>query len=265
MNNEYDKEELLAGGNVSEVYKSGNTVRRALRPDSDKIHALLQHLQKKEFPYAPKFLGNDDKGREVLTFIEGEAGNYPLKEYMWSDEALKETAKMLRHYHEAVSDFPISAEWTSMDKTPDHPEVICHNDFAVYNMIFRDQTPIGIIDFDHAAPGPRLWDIAYCLYTCVPLSRFYHAETGEKVHYDAAKDAGRKKRRVSLFFDNYGAPALKAELLEMLILRLEGLCAFMRRKSQEGDQDFQKMIEEGHDKHYLRDIEFIQQHGKDWV
>ena len=30
---------------------------------------------------------------EILSFIEGEAGNYPLKEYMRSNDVLKEIAK----------------------------------------------------------------------------------------------------------------------------------------------------------------------------
>ncbi len=68
----------------------------------------------------PKFLGIDEKGREILSFIEGEAGNYPLKKYMWSDESLKEIAKMLRLYHDAVSDFPMEERWQPIDNTHDH-------------------------------------------------------------------------------------------------------------------------------------------------
>jgi tRNA A-37 threonylcarbamoyl transferase component Bud32 len=156
----HKNEEMLTGGNVSNVYRSGDTVRRVLKPHSTKIHILLKHLENKGFNYAPKFFDIDEKGREILSFIEGEAGNYPLKEYMWSKDVLKEIAKMLRHYHDAVSDFPLSDEWKPMDNTPNKIEVICHNDFAIYNIIFNHEKPVGIIDFDVAAPGPRLWDIA---------------------------------------------------------------------------------------------------------
>ncbi|SFA89565.1 hypothetical protein SAMN02799634_102409 [Bacillus sp. UNCCL13] len=69
-------EELLAGGNVSKVYRTGNTVSRELKSNSKNIHALLKHLDKKGYDYSPKYLGIDEKGREVLSFIEGEAGNY---------------------------------------------------------------------------------------------------------------------------------------------------------------------------------------------
>src|SRR3954447_12905200 len=111
----HKNEEILTGGNVSNVYRSGDTVRRELKPESPKIHKLLKHLENKGFSYAPKFLGIDEKGREILSFIEGEAGNYPLKEYMWSNDVLKEIAKMLRLYHDSVSDFSIEESWQSID------------------------------------------------------------------------------------------------------------------------------------------------------
>ncbi|RDI36330.1 phosphotransferase [Falsibacillus pallidus] len=258
-------EEKLTGGNVSNVYRSKDTVRRDLKTNSDKIHTLLQHLESKGFNYAPRFLGIDESNREILSFIEGEAGNYPLKEYMWSDEALKKIAKILRQYHDAVSDFPSLYEWAPIDNTPDNFEVLCHNDFAIYNIIFNQEMPVGIIDFDVAAPGPRLWDIAYTLYTCVPLSRHYHNEKGEEVRYNSTRDAERIKRRVNLFFETYDIEGMEEGFLDMVLLRLEGLCKYMKRKAAEGDSSFQRMVDEGHYEHYQMDITFIREHGKEWI
>ncbi|PFP17488.1 trifolitoxin immunity protein, partial [Priestia megaterium] len=65
----FEDEEVLTGGNVSNVYRSGDTVRRELKSDSHKFHKLLKHLENKGFSYAPKFLGIDEKGREVLSFM----------------------------------------------------------------------------------------------------------------------------------------------------------------------------------------------------
>ncbi len=265
MKSQDKNEELLSGGNVSNVYRSGNTVRRETKPDSKNIHKLLQHLENKGFNFAPRFLGIDEKNREILTFIEGEAGNYPLKKYMWSNDALKEIAGMLRLYHDAVSDFPIDESWQPIDNTPQPFEVVCHNDFAVYNIIFSGEKPAGIIDFDVAAPGPRLWDIAYTLYTCVPLSRLYHTETGEAVYYDRAKDAERIKQRVALFFQSYDMAGLEHSFLEMVLLRVDGLCKTIRRKAEEGDKAFQKMIDEGHLEHYQKELQFIREYGEEWI
>jgi hypothetical protein len=265
MKNHYENEEVLSGGNVSNVYRSGDSVRRDLKENSYKIHKVLKHLENKGFSYAPKFLGIDEKNREILSFIEGEAGNYPLKKYMWSSEGLKEIAIMLRLYHDAVSDFPIEDSWQSIDNTPQPIEVLCHNDFAIYNIIFNHEKPVGIIDFDVAAPGPRLWDIAYTLYTCVPLSRLYHSETGGAVYYDPLKDAGRINQRIEMFFESYGIEGMEKGFLEMVLQRLEGLCTYMKRRASEGDSAFQKMIEEGHFEHYQSDITFIREHGKEWI
>lgn len=260
----HKNEEMLTGGNVSNVYRSGDTVRRELKPDSTKIHKLLKHLENKGFGYSPKFLGIDEKGREILSFIEGEAGHYPLKDFMWSEDVLIEIGKMLRLYHDSVSDFSFDDSWESIDNTPQPFEVLCHNDFAIYNLIFNYERPIGIIDFDVAGPGPILWDIAYTLYTCIPLSRFYISETGDKVYYNSLQHANHIKQRVRLLFESYGE-GLEEDYLEMVLLRLEGLCKTMTRKASEGDIAFQKMVDEGHLEHYQNDIKFIREHGKEWI
>ena len=265
MTNQSEKEEKLTGGNVSSVYRLGYTVRREWKTDSMKIHQLLKHLEDKNFSSAPMFLGMDDKGREILSYIKGEAGNYPLKQYMWSNIVLKEIAKMLRQYHDAVSDFPLTDEWKPIDYTPGKVEVVCHNDFAIYNIIFQDKKPVGIIDFDMAAPGPRIWDIVYTLYTCVPLSRHYHSETGEIVRYCSATDAIKLKERIQLFFDSYGIEGLNEGVLDMVILRLQSLRQTMLRKASEGEFAFQQMIDRGELDHYQKDIDFIRTHGSEWV
>ncbi|KAA0549551.1 phosphotransferase [Bacillus sp. BGMRC 2118] len=264
MESHYENEEILDGGNISNVSRSGVTVRRDIKENGYKIHKLLKHLENKGFNHAPKFFGIDKKGREILSFIEGEAGNYPLKEYMRSNSALRDIAKMLRLYHDAVSDFPLTDEWKPMDNTPDKIEVVCHNDFAIYNIIFNNENPVGVIDFDVAAPGPRLWDIAYTMYTCVPLSRIYHAQTGDTVQYDSGKHAERIKQRVKLFFESYGM-GMEEDYFEMVLQRLEGLCIYMKKKAGEGDIAFQKMIDEGHLDHYQKDILFIREHAKEWI
>ena len=256
-------EERLAGGNVSHVYKSGDTVRRELKQNSKRVHALLKHLENKGYEHAPRFLGIDEKGREVLSFIEGEAGHYPLKTYMRSDAVLRDIAVMLRSYHDAVNDFPMEDGWPSIDQTPPPAEVLCHNDFAPYNMIFRQEKPIGIIDFDMAGPGPRLWDIAYTLYTCVPLSRFYVTEMGEPVPYHSL-DASRMKSRVQLFFDSYGEE-LAEDYLDLVLLRIEALGKTITSKARAGDPAFQQMIREGHLEHYQKDLAFIKEHRNEWM
>lgn len=246
-------ESELTGGNVSKVVLSGNTVRRKQKEGSERIHKLLLHLETKGYPYSPRFLGTDEQGREMLTYIDGEAGNYPVKTYMWLDENLEGIAVMLRDYHKTVRDFSFDQSWTSLPGTPEKHEVICHNDFAIYNLIFRDGKVCGVIDFDVAAPGPVNWDIAYTLYTCVPLSRFYLDENGDKI----IPDPTEQLRRTEVFLKAYGNEF--EHILDVIIQRLEALCQLIAEKSEAGDPAFQKMKAEGHIEHYREDILYIRE------
>ena len=45
----YENEEMLTGGNVSNVYRSEDTVRRELKKGSTRIHKLLKPFGKQRF------------------------------------------------------------------------------------------------------------------------------------------------------------------------------------------------------------------------
>jgi hypothetical protein len=67
-----DTEIPLNGGNMnSGVVRVGDTVRRPAGPWTSAVHALLDHLHAAGFHGAPRPLGLDGHGREVLTFISG--------------------------------------------------------------------------------------------------------------------------------------------------------------------------------------------------
>lgn len=257
-------EEPLHGGNISNVSRKGKTVRREQHNNNYFVHLLLQHLEKIKYPYSPRFLGIDKQNREVLTFIDGEAGNYPLKQYMWSNESLEAIAKMLRGYHDAVENFHFKEEWMPLEGTPEPLEIICHNDFAIYNIIFNKEQPVGIIDFDMAAPGPKMWDVVYSLYTSVPLSRFILTEDEDRTVYDSSIHGKEKKNRVKIFLKSYGVD-LNDDIFELLQLRLNTLCKTIEREACNGNLAYQKMIKDGHVEHYKKDIQFIQKYKQDWI
>lgn len=48
-------------------------------------------------------------------------------------------------------------------------EVMCHGDFAPYNVVLNGSDAVGIIDFDTLHPGSRLSDVAYAVYRWAPL------------------------------------------------------------------------------------------------
>ncbi|MFC8896586.1 hypothetical protein [Streptomyces cinereoruber] len=56
------------------IVRVGDTIRRPVQPWTETVHALLRHLEEVGFPCAPRVLGFDEAGREVLEYMEGESG-----------------------------------------------------------------------------------------------------------------------------------------------------------------------------------------------
>ncbi len=246
-----DEEQILSGGNMAEVVRVGNTVHRAMGPWSRTIHTLLRYLEQQHFEGAPRVLGIDDKGREILTFIEGEVGKYPLPAYMWSDEVLEQAARFLRRFHDITATFvpPDNAIWQITFPDAKRHEVICHNDFAPYNIVFVNQHPVALIDFDVAGPGPRVWDLAYAAYCFVPLIHFDDVTLQQLGLTDPRVQA----RRLQLFCESYG-DVQPVEVLDMVKARLQALCTFITSAAEAGNKAFQKQIEEGGLAWYHREL-----------
>lgn len=83
-------ERPLEGGNAGGAVRVGDTVRRPAGPWTPAVHSLLQHLDRVGFEQAPRTLGLDDQGREVLSFLPGHTiGNRrPWPAWVHSDDAL---------------------------------------------------------------------------------------------------------------------------------------------------------------------------------
>jgi hypothetical protein len=153
----------------SRVVRIGRTVRREVHQNTPTVKALLSHLEEMGFAAAPRWLGFDEEGREILSYISGTAGHYPLKPYVLSESTLTRLGLLLRRFHDATISFspPENVVW--QNAINGKREVICHGDAGPYNIIFRNNLPIALIDFERATPGPRIWDIAFVIYRFAPL------------------------------------------------------------------------------------------------
>ena len=165
-------EVTLHGGtaNRGRVTRVGGTVRRPQSSGSPAVHALLRHLEAKGFDGAPRHLGEDQEGREVLTWVEGEVPIEPTPAWAWTDGALVSVAQLLRRYHEAVADFdPEPLGWHTRVPDPWRRGTVSHNDPNLDNVVFRDGRAVALIDFDLASPGCPAWDLASAARLWVPL------------------------------------------------------------------------------------------------
>jgi len=148
----------LPGRGTLGVVRVGDTVRKPAGPWTDSVDALLRHLHAVGFAGAPRPLGRDEQGRQVLEFVAGEMCDQvgPL-----SLDELASVGAFVRELHEALSTFavPHDACWQVLIP-PDRSESIYHSDVAPWNLV-RSSRGWVLIDWDAAAPGSRLWDLAY--------------------------------------------------------------------------------------------------------
>ncbi len=204
-------EVLLAGGNSNpEVVRVGDTVRRKQGASSMAVHGLLRFLNDHGFTQAPRFLGVDEQGREILSYIEGRCGVLP--EY-WTDEKyLVSAAVLLRDLHAASAAYVVNTNETWGYQYPDknRHEVICHNDFGPYNLISNGSEFVAVIDFDLAGPGPRLRDIAYAAYWLTPVS-----QRADDMKAFARRDIANSSARLKKFCRICGVTA-DTDLLDMI-------------------------------------------------
>jgi hypothetical protein len=225
-------DEIALGGNLSDAVRVGDTVRRRAGPWTPTVHALLRHLETVGFEGSPRVVGIDEQGREMLQFIEGDGPTGwpdPMPEYVWRESSLVAAARLLRRYHDALDGFvePPGARWRMNSA---EAEVICHNDVAPFNSVFRNATPIAMVDFDLAGPGRRIWDVAVGVWRWVPVS------TGPMRYPRNVAE------RVRLFCDAYGLGSERAGLIDVLIGRMRDLRSFALREAERGDPGFVKIV-----------------------
>jgi len=120
------------------------------------------------FPFAPRFLGMDEQGREILSYLEGEI--WPDSGSGLSDDQLEQAARAIRRYHDA----------TVGSSLAQGSEIVAHHDLGPHNTIFQDGHLVGFIDWDDAAPGTRLRDLANAVYNYVDVSHWSNQEANEQ-------------------------------------------------------------------------------------
>ncbi|WP_281543981.1 phosphotransferase [Grimontia sp. SpTr1] len=243
--------EKLPGGREG-IYRVRNQVIRPTNKTTQTIHSLLNHLHLQGFHHCPKPIALDHE-HEMVSFVEGQVYNYPLIGNIASKQALTSAAKLLRQMHDASASYIDSLKgnesWMLPAREP--TEVICHGDYAPYNLVLNGQEAVGVIDFDTAHPAPRVWDLAYAIYCWAPF----------KTHeFDKMGTLDDQIARSRMFCKAYGATQdMLINLPDVMIERLQALVSFMREEAGKGNEAFQQNLEDGHHLAYERDIQYISQ------
>ena len=184
----------LTGGDMNVVVRVGDTIRRP--PEPQPVVELLEWYGHVGFDGAPRFLGHDDQGREILSFVEGEPAFAPVPS---SDEVVAAIGALLRRAHEAQQGFAPPSR------------VIGHGDLFWTNVIFRDGLPVALIDWELARPMTRTLEVA--------MAATYWA--GVRIDEQLVEwgiPLERRGERLRLLCDAYGLqPEERGTLLEELI------------------------------------------------
>ncbi|HVE91723.1 MAG TPA: aminoglycoside phosphotransferase family protein [Actinomycetota bacterium] len=253
-------EARLPGGHVTGAVRVADTVRRPMGPWSPAVHSLLRHLETVRFEGAPRLLGVDDRGREVLEFLEGMVPSGLTPDPYGSTDSVRAVGDLLRRFHEAVATFEPSENsvWRFAAGRPQRGELICHTDPAPWNVVFRNGKPDALIDWDMAGPDDPIADVAFAAVHFVPL----HDE-------DRCRQLGwttspaRGERLVALC-EGYGLDVMRrTSLLDEAVKRMTRIHEGLRRGAETGDPVSSALWARGVGELPLRDVAFIEAHRQE--
>ena len=174
-----DTEYVLDGGTTAGVVRVGDTIRRPLHARWQYVHLVLRHLEAAGFEGAPRILGIDPNGREILSYVPGEVVRDPAE---LSDARLRSAAQLIRRFHDATAGTALA----------EGSEVVCHGDLGPHNTVFDGDRAICLIDWDeYVVPGPRVYDLGHAVWCFAGIG-----EDGGPISLQA--------RRASVICDAYG-------------------------------------------------------------
>lgn len=222
-----------AGGlaNAGAVLRRGALVERPAPPTARALHAHLRALRERGFDGAPLPVRLTADGCEHLTFVPGEVALPPFPRRVMTRTALRSVGALLRRLHEAGAKVAVDTRvaWPRELADPEGGTVLCHDDVCPENVAFRDGRAAALIDFDQAAPGRPVWDVAMTARHWVLLLEPVSAA-------GLYPDGLDVPARLRVLADGYGlSRAERAELPGVAEQATEVCRAFVERRVAAGD------------------------------
>jgi hypothetical protein len=239
-------EVALPRGDVTEgVVRIGDTVRRPHQATSDVVAAYLGHLHARGFTGAPRYLGRDGQGRDVLTFVEGDVPGDDVPAWAAADAVLPSVARLVRALHDASQGFvPPAGGRAVVPGRPqpifpaDEPRLFAQRDVTPGNTVFRGGTAHALIDFDLSDWTTRSVDLANTAMHWVPL-----CDPRDRLPVHAGVDVAARLR---LMLDGYGRDAMSVpRFLAGATARFAGSYAVMLWNAEHLGGGWRRMWDEG--------------------
>ncbi|GHC69029.1 hypothetical protein GCM10010349_43720 [Streptomyces flavofungini] len=116
--------------------------------------------------------------------------------------------------------------------------MLCHNDVCPDNVVFRGDRAAALIDFDMAAPGRPLWDVAMTARYWAPMLDPASAAAVYPTGLDVPA-------RLRILADSYGlSPQDRVELPGVVEQATEVCRAFVARRVADGDPVYLQALTE---------------------
>ncbi|ULR55697.1 phosphotransferase [Streptomyces deccanensis] len=239
---EATEDEALVGGmvNAGAVFRRGSLVERPAPRTARALHAHFLALKEHGFHAVPTPVGLTADGRERLTFIPGDVALPPFPRWVMTETALRSVGSMLRRLHDASAVIAVDTgvEWPRDLADPEGGTMLCHNDVCPDNVVFRDGRAAALIDFDLAAPGRPLWDVAMTARYWIPMLD----PASAAALYPAGLDA---PARLRILADSYGlSPQQRAELPGVIEQATASCRAFVADRVADGDPTYTRVLAE---------------------
>ncbi len=232
-------EELLQGGvaNAGAVVRVGPHVLRPSNRYSADVHRFLSALHEVGFDGVPLPIGIDPDGRERLRFVDGEVPIPPYPLWAQSEATLLSMVELMVRFHEASQHVdPSEFAWNIEAADPEGGTLVCHNDICLENVVFRDGRAVALIDFEFAAPGRGLFDLASFARMTIPIDDKVSAA---RLGWREDIDTGARLRLVA---DAFGlTDEERVEMIDMIELIIERHSTLVRQRAEAGEPGFVTM------------------------
>lgn len=208
-------EEVLQDRADRRVVRVGATVHHPVQPWTPSVHALLKHLEEVGFPYSPRVV--EVRGEtEILTYLPGESGAAGSMKALHL-EGLRAMGRLLREYHDAVAGWnpPEPPTWADGRTGTGGPgELVCHGDFAPWNIVWDGFRPVGLLDWEYANPARPVQDVAWALEFTAP---FRDDETAVTVMRHP--EPPNRRERMETLAEAYGLTSTEGLVDEVIALQ----------------------------------------------
>jgi len=262
---DHEREIVLEGGRANDgrVVRIGDEVARPTYPQTETVEHFLRHLIGRGLEFVPEPLGSDDRDRQRLRFIPGEAPTPPYPSWAFDEQLLIDVARLQRRLHRAAEGYepPGAAVWATSagdyfpaEALAGRRSIVCHNDLGMPNVIVGAAgRAVGVVDFDYCRPVDPLFDIAVAARHWVP---FGDLDVRDGVDLDRVRRFGTFCSVHELSGDDRG------RVLDLSVAFLDHARSNIVALADAGNLAFRALLRSGYEATNRATVDWIRRHHR---